>query len=698
MEPNRVRGQSLIVGLIAVAALLLGSVAWAADTPGQPARPAKKKLTTDEMLRFSVAVKPEKVRRGQTVTVTVTGTPTVGYHTYPITQRTSKQDEVGLTRLTMGGSRGLKAVPGITEDKPQIGEGETLDGPAPFAEFDKQFQWSQDVLVLPDATPGKLTVRVKIDGQVCDASHCVPLHKAFMQTIEVTNDPPQAIAPAVQQRLDAGPPAIKVIAPPDQGSPAASKTKTASSGLWSFVLAGVFWGAISLITPCVFPMIPITVSFFLKQSEKEHHRPLTMAVVYCATIVIVLTIAAIAFLSFFRMLSTNWIMNLVLGGLFIFFALSLFGMYEIELPNGLARFTSSREGQGGLVGTMFMALTFTIISFACVAPFLGGFGGTAATSTITWPERILGGLAFSTTFAAPFFFLALFPSLLRALPKSGNWLNSVKVVMGFLEVAAAVKFLRTAEVAIREQAQIFTYDFSLGVYVALALLCGLYLLGVYRLPHDTPSEHLTVPRLMFSAAFLALGFYLTPGLFRYSADGENQRPDGVVFAWLDAFLLPNEAKGDLPWTADLPKALAEARSKSKLVFVDMTGVTCTNCNYNERTIFPQPTIKKLLAQYDLVKLYTDRVPNEFYSPDQLAKFGGGVKQQIQDALDNLAFQRRTFNTEQLPLYAVLKPKADGSFDIVATYEEGKITSAAKFAQFLSQPLSGSSAMAQVQGR
>src|ERR1700735_5471796 len=172
--------------------------------------------------------------------------------------------------------------------------------------------------------------------------------------------------------------------------------------LWGFILAGIFWGAISLVTPCVFPMIPITVSFFLKQSEKKHHRPLLMASVYCATIVIVLALAALLLLNTFRWLSINPILNFAMGGLFVFFALSLFGMYEIELPSGLARFTAAREGKGGFIGTLFMALTFTIISFACVAPFLGGFGGTAASSGLTWTHRILGGLAFSITFASPF--------------------------------------------------------------------------------------------------------------------------------------------------------------------------------------------------------------------------------------------------------------------------------------------------------
>src|SRR5262249_23317799 len=158
----------------------------------------------------------------------------------------------------------------------------------------------------------------------------------------------------------------------------------------------------------------------------------------------------------------------------------------------------------------FMALTFTILSFACVAPFLGGFGGTAATGKFTLLERMLGGLAFAVTFAAPFFVLALFPSLLKKMPKSGSWLNSVKVVMGFLELAAAFKFFRLGELVMSARPSVFTYDLVLGIWVALALLCGLYLLGLYRLPHDSPLEHLSVPRLLFATIFLSFGFYLLP--------------------------------------------------------------------------------------------------------------------------------------------------------------------------------------------
>ena len=161
-------------------------------------------------------------------------------------------------------------------------------------------------------------------------------------------------------------------------------------------------------------------------------------------------------------------------------------MFELTMPSWLVNMTSAREGQGGLVGTMFMALTFTLISFACVAPFYGAFIGltAAAQSATDWLKLSLGALAFSVTFASPFFLLALFPSLLRKLPKSGSWMNTVKVVMAFLELAAAIKFLRAFEVLYYARAKFLTYDLVLGMYVIIAFLCGLYLLSLYRLPHD----------------------------------------------------------------------------------------------------------------------------------------------------------------------------------------------------------------------
>ena len=283
-------------------------------------------------------------------------------------------------------------------------------------------------------------------------------------------------------------------------------------------------------------MIPITVSFFLKQAEKNHGNALLLAFVYCGTIVVMLGIAALTLLQFFTILSINPWMNVFLGTLFVVLALSLFGMFDFTLQIGLraailglplltvlivkpagpqllwvigcvavsmvllaivnqwierAAFqlqqsTANRSSVGGLIGTVFMAISFTIVSFTCVAPFLGGFGGMAASGQFKTWELVLGAFAFSGTFAAPFFLLALFPSLLKKLPKSGGWLNTVKVVMGFLELAAALKFFRTAELIGTPSPSFFTFDLVLGMWIALSAICGLYLINLFRIGHEEP--------------------------------------------------------------------------------------------------------------------------------------------------------------------------------------------------------------------
>lgn len=690
-----------------------------APSVGRPAfkPPRGKNKPLAERISFTAVVEPSQARRGETVRLTISGRPKPGYYTYPLTIRTEEQNEVGLATLTVRDSAGLKPLYPITESEPELVVVEGLG--TPQLEHKKPFTWSQDVLILPEAEPGPRVLQVTINLQVCDEQSCLPGSFDLSIPLEVTQKPALPLSAELKQRLGQPPPPVKIWGaepagikaetlgqdpPPQAGAGASGQPSGTSSGsarsvgLIAFMLQGIFWGAISLVTPCVFPMIPITVSFFLKQSEKQHYRPLTLALVYSLTIVAVLTVAAVALLSLFRALSTHWAMNFGLGALFIFFALSLFGMYEIELPQGLAQYTSSKEGQGGLVGTMFMALTFTIISFACVAPFLGGFGGTAAMANLALGHRVLGGLAFSATFASPFFVLALFPALLKKLPRSGNWLNNVKVVMGFLELAAALKFLRQGELVLLAQPLLFTYDLVLGLYVALSLLCGLYLLGVYRLPHDTPTENVGVPRLLWSAAFLALAFYIAPALFK-NPEGTNQRPGGAVFAWIDSFLLPEDipsAKAELHWFGSLEEGLQDAWSKGRLVFVDFTGKTCTNCKINEKNIFPQPEVKELFRRYTLVQLYTDVVPNELYPPEVRAQLGSGTARQRADAQANLKFQREHFDTEQLPLYVILQPLADGKFRELARYDEGKINDVAAFLDFLRKPLQGTPRSAAVQ--
>jgi thiol:disulfide interchange protein DsbD len=330
----------------------------------------------------------------------------------------------------------------------------------------------------------------------------------------------------------------------------------------------------------------------------------------------------------------------------------------------------------------------------------------SAGSGITWLHRILGGFAFAATFASPFFVLALFPSLLKKMPKSGSWLNSVKVVMGFLELAAALKFLRAGELLSEPKPVFFTYDLVLGLWIAMSLLCGLYLLNFYRLPHDSQLEHIGVLRMLFGLAFIALGFYMLPAQFKLNASGESQRPNGKVYAWIDSFLLPEPLdKGDLAWSGNLKQVLDQARAEAqktgqrRLVFVDFTGESCTNCKLNEKDVFSKPDIQKLFDKYALVQLYTDKVPDKFYAPELRGRFGGSVSRQKQDAEANLWFQKAAFDTEQLPLYVILEARADGKIEVLGQYDEGKISNDAAFAQFLKGPLeNATTATAQLSGR
>jgi thiol:disulfide interchange protein DsbD len=365
-------------------------------------------------------------------------------------------------------------------------------------------------------------------------------------------------------------------------------------------------------------------------------------------------------------------------------------MYEIELPSFLSNFTASREGQGGVVGTIFMALTFTIISFACVAPFLGGFSGTAASERPLW-HNLLGGMSFAVAFALPFFFLALFPSLLRKLPKSGSWLNAVKVVMGFLELAAALKFCRAAElIHSHSNPSFLTFDFVLGIWIALCVLCGLYLINAYRLPHDSPAENIGVPRLMFAAGFFALALFLTPALFKSGSEGESQRPRGVVYAWVESFLLPDGSAGEHPHTGNLVWAITQYESqlkaggKPKRLFVDFTGVICTNCRYNEKNIFSRPAVRQIMEKFTTVKLYADTVPTAYYSPRALKNYG--TERASTDAQDHQALQKAKFNGEDLPLYAILEPRPGAEILIVDIYSKGLIRDEKEFVDFLQKNL------------
>jgi thiol:disulfide interchange protein DsbD len=514
------------------------------------------------------------------VRLIVQGTPQPGWYTYPIRNAAPGQTSAQLSTLTIT-SKDFVALGPVDESEPKLAD---EPGIGKYHKFDGPFTWTQDVLIRPSASPGATQLDVHIDLQACQKL-CIKESYDLRVPVTVSSAPAETLTPemekAIREAVTPTPPTTPTATATDEtfdwrditveDSPEmVGLSQQGTTSLFGLLFAAVLAGLISLATPCVFPMIPITVSIFIKQSEVGGGQAILKAAVYCLTLVIVLTIGGVALGSVLQQISQHWITNVVLTGVFIFFALSLFGMYDITLPTWLSDMTSTGEGKGGLLGIVFMALTFSIISFACVGPIYGGFTALSASGDVEgWTRRILAPLAFSLAFASPFFVLALFPSMLKSMPRSGSWMNTVKVTMGFLELAAAFKFVRAAELNLLSKSEYFTFDFVMGIYVALCLASGLYLLGLYRLPHDhDATESIGVPRLLFGLAFLSLAFYFVPGMFK-DDKGRSQKPRGTLYDWTRAFLLPDDPS---EWSANLKAALAQAERENKPLFIDFTGL------------------------------------------------------------------------------------------------------------------------------
>jgi thiol:disulfide interchange protein DsbD len=423
-------------------------------------------------------------------------------------------------------------------------------------------------------------------------------------------------------------------------------------------------GALSLLTPCVFPMVPITVSYFTSHAATRRRTAVVHALVYSVGIIGTFTalgtILALVFgASGMNLFAANPWINLLITAIFLSFAFNLFGAYEIAVPSTvLTRLDalSRRSAAASLAGPLLMGLTFTLTSFTCTAPFVGTLFVTAAQGDWQWP--LVGMLAFSTIFAMPFFLLALAPQLVSQLPRAGGWLNSVKVAMGFLEVAAAMKFISNVDLVWGWN--IFTRDVVLASWIAIGVLLSLYLLGVFRVGHDEPVQRLGAGRLASALATLALSVYLVTGL------------SGSRLGEIEAFLPPaaDEAggrptgrlEGELPWIVnDYDAALTTAKRENKLLFVDFTGYTCTNCRWMEANMFPRPEVRRELERYVRVRLYTDG-DGELYERYQ-------------------RMQATMFKTVALPLYAVLS--SDGQ--PLHTFP-GLTRKSQDFVTFLQRPL------------
>ena len=488
--------------------------------------------------------------------------------------------------------------------------------PEPIEKFDEGFgnitkyhegtpQFSIPLELKDDLPNGTYNVDVIIDYQVCNNSLCYPPNQITKTaTFDIKSGPIRS--DFVFENFDFDKDSILAIA---------------DNNISSFLVLAMSMGFLALLTPCVFPMIPITISFFMHRSENTNSSPVKSATVYMLGIVLTFTflgmmLAILLGASGANQLAANPIVNMFIAFLFIYFAMSLFGFYEIEIPESLRRLSLQKENSKGYVGILFMALTFTLTSFTCTVQFMGLILVAASQGEWFWP--IIGMLIFSLAFASPFFFLALFPHYLTKLPQSGGWLNSVKVVMGFLELAAAFKFISNTDLVWNWN--IFTYEVVLYLWALIMLLTGLYIFGLIKFKNDSPVTF-SIQRSLFALAFIFFGTYLAAGNHGYDINGN-----------IKSYLPPKKYQSNLVWNNNLDDAFIIAAEQNKNIFIDFTGVTCTNCRWMETNIFSINSVEELMSEYVLVSLYTDA--------------GEGY-------LEKREYQINRFETAALPYYVIL---------------------------------------------
>ena len=506
------------------------------------------------------------------------------------------------------------------------------------------------------AAPGLKSVSGTVGWSSCSGDACrTPEDWAFSETLSST----ESVAPAAPETP-------------------ASKGKKGS--LWALILEAILWGFAMLLTPCVFPMVPMTVSFFMKGSEtpaqgrfKALFYGLSIVLLYTVPICLIIGITWLVggdsvTADIFNWLATHWLPNILFFIVFMVFAASFFGAFEITLPSSWVNKSDKNSGKKGLAGIFFLALTLVLVSFSCTGPIVGTVL-IKSTSGEFWAPMVTM-LAFSIAFALPFTLLALFPSLLKNLPKSGGWLNSVKVVLGFVEVALGFKFLSVADQTYHWH--LLDREVYLAIWIAVFTLLGLYLIGKLRFKHDSPLEYLSVGRLALAITVFSFVVYMIPGMWgaplkalsgylppietqdfvldRYQpsaqVDPQPVRTDAQLLS------LPHGLSG----YDTIEAALEAAKAEGKPVFVDITGHGCVNCREMEARVWSDPQVRQILADdYVIAVLYMDdktKLPESRWVTTEAGK----VLKDVGRVNSHIAQTR--FGVNAQPNYALLSPEGE----------------------------------------
>ena len=504
----------------------------------------------------------------------------------------------------------------------------------------------------------------------------------FIQATICTNDTNQCTA---------NPATFSFNIPGAAASAEVASEEAASTQLdWSSLIQAILWGFAALLTPCVFPMVPMTVSFFVKGSQSPAQGRFR-ALMYGFFIVAlyVLPIAILVLLSnafgtnvagdIFNAIGTHWIPNLIFFVIFMIFAASFLGAFEITLPSSLVNKSDAGADKGGLIGIFFMALTLVLVSFSCTGPIVGSVIISSTSGGVWMP--IITMAAFALAFALPFTILAWFPSLLKNLPKSGGWLNSVKVVLGFIEVALGLKFLMTADQTMHWG--LLDREVYLAIWIVVFTLMGFYLLGKLRFAHDDEVKHVSVFRLSLAIAVFSFVVYMIPGMFGaplnaisgyippmstqdYQVNGRVENVNaGRKYA--DFLHLPHNLEGHF----DFEEAIEEAQKQNKPIFVDVTGHACNNCREMETMVWSDSRVLPMLREdFVICALYVD----------DMTKVEGGKRL----GSINAAFAQKEWSVNAQPAYILLSP--DGK--TVLAGPRGYNTDIDGFVEFLNKGKNG----------
>ena len=552
---------------------------------------------------------------------------------------------------------GLKAINPHSKNDTEIWNGT-------YTYFTGQGEFRQKIKI----TAPEYKIEGSYDSQSCSnvSGLCVPIKGVFSLTgkAEKTAVADTAATPPVT--MDS-----VVEAPAANAEPVAPTVPSVQApqeeSLFAFFWIALGAGFLALLTPCVYPLIPMTVSFFTKQKGGKG-----LAFLYGGFIVLIYVffgtlLAFFAGASFANFLSTHWIPNMLFFAIFILFGISFLGAFEIVLPSNLVNSVDAKSDKGGFIGVFFMAFTLVLVSFSCTGPLAGSI--LIAASQGAFLKPIIGMLGFSLAFAIPFTLFAIFPGFMQKLPKSGNWMNEVKVVLGFLEIALAFKFLSVADQVYHWH--LLDREIFLAIWIAIFTALTLYLFGKISLPHDGPAKNLSVPRTLFATAVLAFVIYLVPGMFgaplkglsgwlppmnsqdfkgSQTVESVEQKNEALYSDFLE---LPLGLSGYF----DFEQAKAAALKANKPLFIDFTGHGCVNCRKMEEYVWSDPAVLQRLKQdYVVVALYCDDKTELPADKWYTSKVDGQEKKTLGD--QNLDFQISRFNSNAQPHYVLLDPRND----------------------------------------